>query len=829
MPGRAEAALAAAALGTVLLTTAVMQPLLPLSLFSPADRTQVMSRGWQAVIVASLVTASAAAVLWGWRHRPVTAVILASALGLAGLLVNIFIIHRAISVADLMTRRINWYAYAPLFVLPFLACAALILIALARERRFASGVLLATGAVGYVFYFQTLVVYLSNPLPHPAPGRAMFAGMLGSAVILAAGMAARGDDPGYRPKAGRAALLVTVAAALAVVAASFYGWAAYLGPSSAPGYGWRLISGFVVFVLTSAILAAGACTAVAGRRYPDRRVAAGVLIAGGFLALVYFLDSHVFEWLIPVSLLATPPGPATISGDIGVAAGLAFLLTGAGLALVRSAARPAGEVMPSGRPPDSGLASSETTRHLCIAAHVDDQFTRKVITKIVTDSRRALVPSMGMDLGTVLSHCLAARRRQIIRDTLITALLLAALPLLLDLHTRTGLRDLVVLLALAATVALAERWLARYRVGIRQLSKGRFDPARRPSLTAVEQRRLAELLAYEHGNLSVYGPYSPFAGSGFWLGGWSFALNTGRGAEQLGGRGRLTPISFDVADLYAAVRQDIQALELAGVMIENRLLADGRSVTGDEIFTRDGTTPPVTEISADLLSRLMHAPDPQNRVYQCVRMQDWRGDLVLSVFVNFTKRGTGLLAEVQHFVLAPVKEQYRQLDLLAGRSAGRRLRGELRDAPGSSVAALAKAPFHVIGAAWRAGLHGGADSVSARQNNDADSECNIGAFTSVRELGQSNVYRKYFQQVDRDLSTKLIDRQVLDTITTFLDAHNIDTSQFDEQRATILNQGLLISGGEFHAGSVAVGQHARARTTTSGQGVRARQGRRPRG
>ena len=823
MPGRAEVALAAAALGTVLLTTADVQPLLPVSPFSLADRTDVMGRGWQALIIASLVAASVAAILWGWRRRPVAAVILASLLGLAGLLPNIFIFHRAISVADLMTRRINWFAYGPMFVLPFLACAALILMAFARERRFASGFLLATGAAGYVFYLQTLDVFLSNPLPHPAPGRAMFAGMLGSAVILAAGMTSRGEDPGYRPKAGVAALLVTVVAALAVVAGSFYGWAAYLGPSSAPGYGWRLISGLSVFVLAPAILAAGACTAVAGRRNPDRRVAAGVLVAGGFLALVYFLDSHVFEWLIPIGLVASPPGPLTTSGDIGVAAGLAFVLTGAGL-VIRNAARPVGEAMPSDSLPGSELAQSETTRLLCIAAHVDDRFTRQVANKIVTESRRALVPSVGMDLGTVLSHCFAARRRQIIRDTLITALLLAALPLLLDLHTKAGLRDLVVLLALAAAVALAERWLARYRVGVRLLSKGKFDSARLPSLTAVERQRLAELLTYERGNLSVYGPYSPFAGSGFSLGGWSFALNTARGAEQLGGHSRLTPISFDIAELYAAVRQDIEALELAGVLIESRLLADGRSVAGDQIFTWYGTTPPVTEISADLLSRLMHAPDPRNRVYQCVRMQDWRGDVVLSVFVNFTKRGTGLLAEVQHFVLAPVKEQYRQLDLLTGRSAGRRLRGELRDAPRSLVSALAKAPFHVIGAAWRAGLREGADSVSARRNNDADSECNFGAFTSVRELGQSAVYRKYFQQVDRDLSTKLIDRQVLDTITTFLDAHNIDTSQFDDQRATILNQGLLISGGEFRAGSVAVGQRARARTTTSGQGARARQG-----
>lgn len=108
-----------------------------------------------------------------------------------------------------------------------------------------------------------------------------------------------------------------------------------------------------------------------------------------------------------------------------------------------------------------------------------------------------------------------------------------------------------------------------------------------------------------------------------------------------------------------------------------------------------------------------------------------------------------------------------------------------------------------------------------RRFADTGSEFNFGALTSVRELAQSGRYRKYFQQIDQDLNTKLINRQVIDTVMEFLDAHNIDISQFEEQRATILNQGLLISGGQFNAGSVAVGEHSRARMTQFTQGVQA--------
>lgn len=113
---------------------------------------------------------------------------------------------------------------------------------------------------------------------------------------------------------------------------------------------------------------------------------------------------------------------------------------------------------------------------------------------------------------------------------------------------------------------------------------------------------------------------------------------------------------------------------------------------------------------------------------------------------------------------------------------------------------------------------------SALRRIAADPEYNFGATTSVRELAQSDSYRRYFQQVDRDLNTKLIDRQLLDTIMEFLDAHNIDISQFEEQRATILNNGLLVSGGEFKAESVAVGERARAAATHFTQGVQALRG-----
>ena len=73
----------------------------------------------------------------------------------------------------------------------------------------------------------------------------------------------------------------------------------------------------------------GASLTVLGRRRPDRNFAAGVLISGGVLCLIYFGYSNVFGWLVP---LHGYDGWLLDSANIGVGAGLA--LAAAGIALL---------------------------------------------------------------------------------------------------------------------------------------------------------------------------------------------------------------------------------------------------------------------------------------------------------------------------------------------------------------------------------------------------------------------------------------------------------------------------------------------------------------
>src|ERR1700683_2194938 len=102
-------------------------------------------------------------------------------------------------------------------------------------------------------------------------------------------------------------------------------------------------------------------------------------------------------------------------------------------------------IRPAGAPPAQGVQAvlgpgnffwhapgrptsdlSNNTRYLCAAPYVDPGFANKVIRNVLA-AHRAVVPSVGFDLGPIIRHCLNARKLALIRDLVLTLLLLIGL------------------------------------------------------------------------------------------------------------------------------------------------------------------------------------------------------------------------------------------------------------------------------------------------------------------------------------------------------------------------------------------------------------------
>ena len=71
-------------------------------------------------------------------------------------------------------------------------------------------------------------------------------------------------------------------------------------------------------------------------------------------------------------------------------------------------------------------ADQDATRYLSAAAHVDPEFARRVVRELLVAEQRLPVPAAGIDLVTVVRHCIAARSRRLYRDAALVVLPLVA-------------------------------------------------------------------------------------------------------------------------------------------------------------------------------------------------------------------------------------------------------------------------------------------------------------------------------------------------------------------------------------------------------------------
>lgn len=98
-----------------------------------------------------------------------------------------------------------------------------------------------------------------------------------------------------------------------------------------------------------------------------------------------------------------------------------------------SANGPPGESAMSGRffghaPRRPPAGHSNATRYLCAAAYLNPLYANRVIGELIA-SHRAVAPSVDFDVVPVIRHCLQARRLTLIRDVVLSILILAGLVL----------------------------------------------------------------------------------------------------------------------------------------------------------------------------------------------------------------------------------------------------------------------------------------------------------------------------------------------------------------------------------------------------------------
>ncbi len=470
------------------------------------------------------------------------------------------------------------------------------------------------------------------------------------------------------------------------------------------------------------------------------------------------------------------------------------------------------------------VKKSESTRYLCAAAYLDEKFRDKVLNEIVNEEFKAVGDPADVDIPTVVAHCLAAQQRERLRDALLTAAIPVFFILAIILGNKAGgtsydyysgaetqtfntglfLLIFVILLPLVAWgIIFADKLRVDFGIIVPNLLRGRFNPES-ATLTPEQSERLPKP---QSKNLVVYSGYIPFIGAGTPVNSWTSAINVGQGKETLGMLA--TPQPFTVSELYNAIGNDISHLPLDGLNVLNVLFANGTAIREDRNLLAQINARPYTEIPPQVVAQYVETQTDLKRHYMRVRIISWGGELVYTLYFRCRKAEGKLFLEASHFVLPPVMASYRVIDTYERSVTFGRVRKLLGQSARRTIPMLFAAPGRLINIVFQTILRQRQHDEELRQINEVQT-FDYGARSSIRQDATSAYYQQYFQKMDIAQYQRVIEKQLFETLIAFLESKGIDTSDLKDQRQAILNNGMIVTGGEVNAGNIAVGNQAQA-------------------
>ena len=456
--------------------------------------------------------------------------------------------------------------------------------------------------------------------------------------------------------------------------------------------------------------------------------------------------------------------------------------------------------------------TSESTRYLCVAVQIDEKFCDQVLEEFLEKDYTAIGICHGVDLPTVLKSCLLAKERRRKRNIPLAILSFASF-----LFFFIFFPLFLILYCVAWIIVFLDQLETRYEIVGKHLLKGNFNPDfLNFPLSPKAEKKLKEIAETQDANVIIYGDFSPFVGSGINIGGWSFAIDISKGKEDMGSISE--PLSFQVSELYDYVTNSINRLNLENLSIEDNLYVNGQEIRDRDEFLPNLLMRPITKLKDTFVKSFVENPTHFARHYKCVRVTDWQGELILSIFLRFSRIGQNLFVEANYYLLTPLSKYYRQFDQIKPEPSSEDIRklalGTIFKTVSFGLASLTSI------------FQGFSDSRRRKkQRKEKEKEIksnyafNYGAITSLRErVSYDNAYNRYFQKLDKEMYLKSIERRIIDGLSKFLDSKNIDTSDFKEAKSTILNNGVIVSGGSLQAQSLTVGERAKSIFSSLGSG-----------
>ncbi len=252
-----------------------------------------------------------------------------------------------------------------------------------------------------------------------------------------------------------------------------------------------------------------------------------------------------------------------------------------------------------------------------------------------------------------------------------------------------------------------------------------------------------------------------------------------------------------------AIKEAVEAMAIPNLTVEDRLYVHGTDIREEPMLLPNPIARPAVNVDDEVLQSMVGTSTQRIRHYQCIRVIDWRGELVTSLYLRFPIHSGRMFCEYNNFLLGPLKEEFHRADGMAVTIELREILSIMRRSAVATIGLWPRSP-RVIFKPLTSTREASREQREVERNPLFD----YGASRTALDHVRSTHYRRFFQRVDKEMYAKLLERLVFDKIIEVLSSHGVDTSLLDESRQTIINNGVMTGGGAITAGNIAAGTGA---------------------
>ncbi|NEO57043.1 MAG: hypothetical protein F6K54_30630 [Okeania sp. SIO3B5] len=319
-------------------------------------------------------------------------------------------------------------------------------------------------------------------------------------------------------------------------------------------------------------------------------------------------------------------------------------------------------------------------------------------------------------------------------------------------------------------------------------------------------------------NVITFAKY-PFLGAGKKISEWTIAIDrkpSKNEAEK--SQSSQERIQIPVNEFYSAADSEVAKLQLSDVQQLSLLFVDGFELNADGQILNKTQLSPESNLPEEQVWSLGEGNlSEERRAYRVYRYSNTERDQRLSYFLRFYNLGSITFVETSTHILFGIDRQRFSLT------------STLKEGKFSRIVKTVLVTFllFLIGAFTTYYLGGYAlvgllylvvfvsqlltwrsEDKRTRIEAKFQEEYNYGLFQTFRESISDQFYDSYYGIQDLIMYWKSIDQAVLASIIEMLKGHGVDTSQFQEMATNIINQGVMVSGGNFTANQVTAGANS---------------------